>query len=58
MVLLFISEFMYWRTLRVEDHIVVDKSLADRDFNLDVDVLFHALACKGACRAPCAPCAP
>jgi hypothetical protein len=46
MVVLFFSEVIYWRTPRFEDHIVVDKSLADRDFDVDVDVFFHALACK------------
>ena len=46
MAALFVSELVYYRTRRVEDHIVVDKSLADRDFDLELDVLFPALPCK------------
>jgi hypothetical protein len=46
MAVLFVSETVYWRTTRVEDHIVVDKSLAERDFDVDVDVTFPALACR------------
>ena len=46
MVVLFISEVVFWRTRRVEDHIVVDKSLADRDFDVDMDVYFPSLPCS------------
>ena len=49
MLLLTISEVSYWRTTRVDDHLVVDKMQADRDFNIVLDFSFHALACKGAC---------
>jgi hypothetical protein len=48
MAALFVSELVYWRTTRVEDHIVVDKSLGDRDVDIDLDMHFHALACSGA----------
>ena len=46
MVVLFISEVVFWRTQRVEDHIVVDKSLAERDFDIELDVYFPALPCE------------
>lgn len=45
MLLLFVSELVYWRTVRVEDHLVVDRSQADRDFDIELDVTFHALKC-------------
>ena len=48
MAALFVSELVYWRTTRVEDHIVVDKSLGDRDVDIDLELHFHALACSGA----------
>ena len=48
MAALFVSELVYWRTTRVEDHLVVDKSLGDRDVDIDLDMHFHALACSGA----------
>jgi hypothetical protein len=46
--MLFVSELVYWRTTRVEDHIVVDKSLGDRDVDIELELHFHALACRGA----------
>jgi hypothetical protein len=42
MAVLFVSELVYWRTMRVEDHIIVDKSIADRDFEIALDLTFHA----------------
>ena len=41
MAVLFVSELVYWRTMRVEDHIIVDKSIADRDFEIALDLTFH-----------------
>jgi hypothetical protein len=46
---LFISELVYWRTTRTEDHIVVDKSLGDRDVDIDIDLHFHQLQCSREC---------
>ena len=48
MVLLFFSELVYWRTTRIEDHILVDKTLGDRDVDIDLELHFHALSCSGA----------
>ena len=48
MALLFLSELVYWRTTRVEDHILVDKSLGERDVDIALELHFHALACRGA----------
>ncbi len=50
--ILFVSELVYWRTTRAEDHIVVDKSLGDRDVNIEMELHFHALGCNGARRLP------
>lgn len=47
MLLLFVSEVVYWRSVRVEDHLVVDRSMSDRDFDISLDVTFHVLPCKG-----------
>ena len=48
MVILFISELVYWRSTRVEDHILVDKSLGDRQVEIEIELHFHALPCSGA----------
>ena len=45
---LFCSEFVYWRTVRTEDHIVVDKSLGDRDVDIALELHFHQLPCSRA----------
>jgi hypothetical protein len=50
MLLLFISEVSFWRTVRVEDHLLVDASQGDREFDISMDITFHALTCKGAWR--------
>lgn len=47
MLLLFISEVRYWRSLRVEDHLLVDTSQGDREFDIAMDIEFHALSCRG-----------
>lgn len=49
MSVLFISELVYWRTTRTEDHIVVDKSLGERDVDIDIDLHFHQLQCSREC---------
>ena len=48
MMILFISEFVYWRTVRTEDHLVVDKSLGDRDIDINLSIYFHKLSCESA----------
>ena len=48
MLLLFISELAFWRTTRVENHLLVDGSQADREFDISLDISFPALQCKGA----------
>jgi hypothetical protein len=47
MALLFLSEASYYLTTRVEDHVLVDSSQADREFDIQLDILFHALNCRG-----------
>jgi len=39
---------VYWRSTRVEDHILVDKSLGDRQVEIEIELHFHALPCSGA----------
>jgi hypothetical protein len=48
MAVLFFSELMYWRKVLVVDHIMVDKTLGDRNVDISVDIQFHQLACSGA----------
>lgn len=46
MFLLFISEISYWQTTKIEHHILVDTTQGDREFSIEMDVVFPALACK------------
>lgn len=46
MLLLAASEVSYWRTTRVEDHLLVDGSQGDRDVTVSLDVTFHVLPCR------------
>ena len=46
MLLLFISEISYWQTTKLEHHLLVDTSQGDREFNIELDMVFHNLTCK------------
>ena len=48
MALLFVSELVYWRKVVVVDHILVDKTLGDRNVDVSLDIQFHQLSCGGA----------
>lgn len=46
MLLLLVSEFRYYRHLRVDERLVVDTSQGERDVDIEMDIVFHALQCK------------
>jgi hypothetical protein len=52
MVMLFFSELVYWRKVVVVDHVMVDKTLGDRNVDISIDIQFHQLGCGGAWRPP------
>ena len=56
MVILFFSELVYWRTIRKVDHIMVDKSLGERNVDISLDIHFHQLPCSGASGFICSAC--
>lgn len=46
MAVLFIGEVIFWRTTRVENHLLVDSGQGSREFDISLDVTFHALSCR------------
>jgi len=46
MAVLFIGEVVFWRTTRVENHLLVDSGQGSREFDITMDVTFHALSCR------------
>lgn len=45
---LFLSELSYFRTLRVEEHLMVDTSMGDREFDIRLEIDLLAVACRTA----------
>jgi len=48
MAVLLITEFAQYTTTRVEDHLMVDVSQGDRDFDISMEIDFPGLACNHA----------
>jgi hypothetical protein len=46
MAILFVGEVIFWRTTRVENHLLVDSGQGNREFDISLDVTFHALSCR------------
>ena len=48
MFILTLNEIVLWRTIRVEDHLLVDSSQGERDIDISIDMTFHVLSCNGS----------